>query len=297
MADTDFALVLAGGGVTGVGWETGLLKGLRDAGLDLTGAALIVGTSAGSIVGTQIAAGLDLDVLYARQLEAPDPHFERKPTVDFLQELAKLGPELASLGADQPADEPGLAQPVRAAMGRHASQAGTVPEAERIAIIAHRLTVSEWPQRRLVVTAVDAEDGRFVTWDRDSGVELVVAVASSCAVPLVWPPVTINGRRYIDGGIRSPSNADVAVGYARVVVIAPMGSGTPMGASLLKEKAILERRGATVWVAEADAAAQAAFGPDVLDPSRRAAAAEAGLRQAPRVAEDLAAALAWRPVA
>jgi hypothetical protein len=59
--------------VTGVAWETGLLKGLRDSGLDLTGADLIVGTSAGSIVGTQIAAGLDLDVLYARQLEPPDP--------------------------------------------------------------------------------------------------------------------------------------------------------------------------------------------------------------------------------
>jgi NTE family protein len=207
MAGTDFGLVLAGGGVTGVAWETGLLKGLRDAGLDLTGAQLIVGTSAGSIVGTQIAAGLDLDVLYARQLEAPDPRFERKPSVNFLQELTKLGPELASLGANQPADEPALAQPVRAALGRHASQAATVPEAERIALIAHRLTVSEWPPRRLVVTAVDAEDGSFVKWDQDSGVELVLAV-------------------------------------------------------------------------------------DPLDPAQRSAAAEAGLRQAPRLADDLAAALA-----
>jgi NTE family protein len=294
MADKDFALVLSGGGVTGVAWETGLLKGLRDAGLDLTGADLIVGTSAGSIVGTQIAAGLDLDVLYARQLEPPDPLFERAPAVNILQALAQLGPELASLGANQAPDEPGLAQPARAALGRHALQTATVPEFERFGIIAHRLTVSEWPERRLLITAVDVEDGRFVTWNRDSGVELVLAVASSCAVPLVWPPVTINGRRYMDGGLRSPSNADLAVGYTRVIVVAPMGSSMPMSASLLKEKAVLARDGATVLVAEADAAARAAFGPDVLDPSRRTAAAEAGLRQAATVAESLAGALALR---
>jgi NTE family protein len=288
---TTFALVLSGGGVTGVAWETGLLKGLRDAGLDLTGADLIVGTSAGSIVGTQIAAGLDLDVLYARQLESPDPRLERAPSVNFVEALAGLGPELATLGANQAPDEPGLALAVRVALGRHAGQAVTVPEAERIAMIEHRLTVREWPLRRLLITAVDIEDGRFVIWDRDSEVDVVLAVASSCAVPLVWPPVTIKGRRYMDGGLRSPSNADVAVGCARVIVVAPMGSGTPMGASLVKEKAILARRGATVAVVEADAAALAAFGPDVLDPSRRAAAAEAGVQQAPKVAEALAGAL------
>jgi NTE family protein len=89
-----------------------------------------------------------------------------------------------------------LAQPARAALGRRALQAATVPESERLGIIAHRLTVSEWPeQRRLLITAVDVEDGRFVTWDRDSGVELVLAAASSCAAPLVWRPMTIDGRR------------------------------------------------------------------------------------------------------
>jgi NTE family protein len=277
--------------VTGVAWETGLLKGLRDAGLDLTGADLIVGTSAGSIVGTQIAAGLDLDGLYARQLEAPDPRFERASSVNFVQALTQLGPELAALGANQPADEIGLPLPVRVALGRHASQARTVAEAERVAMIEQRLTVRDWPARRLVVTAVDIADGQFVTWDRDSGVDLVLAVASSCAVPIVWPPVTINGRRYMDGGLRSPSNADLAVGFKRVIVIAPISATTPMGASLAKETVFLEQHGATVLVAEADAESLAAFGPDVLDPAQRAAAAEAGLRQANPVAAALAGAL------
>jgi NTE family protein len=292
MPDGDFALVLSGGGVTGVAWETGLLKGLRDAGLDLTDADLIIGTSAGSIVGSQVAAGLDLDALYARQLDPPDPRFEQQPAVNFLAEFTRLGPELAAAATGQSTDEPGMPLGMRAAIGRHAASAQTVPESERLATIAHRVGVTEWPARRLVVTAVAIDDGEFVTWDRESGVELPLAVASSCAVPLVWPPVTIKGRRYMDGGLRSPSNADLAVGCARVIVIAPLGSVSDLGASLVKERALLERRGARVLVVEADADSLAAFGPDVLDPARRAAAAEAGLRQASSVANSLSGALA-----
>ena len=147
MTEHGLALVLSGGGVTGVAWETGLLKGLRDAGLDLTGADLIVGTSAGSIVGTQIAAGLNLDAMYARQLEPPDPRFEYAPKVDFLQEFAQIGPELMAAASMQPADEPGLPQSARAAIGRRAREAQTAPEAERLEIIARRLTVTDWPTR------------------------------------------------------------------------------------------------------------------------------------------------------
>jgi len=266
MTEHGFALVLSGGGVTGVAWETGLLKGLRDAGLDLTGADLIVGTSAGSIVGTQIAAGLNLDAMYARQLEPPDPRFEYAPKVDFVQEFAQIGPELMAAASMQPADEPGLPQSARAAIGRRAREAQTAPETERLEIIARRLTVTDWPTRRLVVTAVDVDDGSFVTWNRDSGVQLTSAVASSCAVPLVWAPVTINGRRYMDGGVRSGSNADLAVGYERAVVLTPMGSISPLGASLIKEERVLEQSGASVLVLEADAVAREAFGPNPLDP-------------------------------
>ncbi len=290
MADRELALVLSGGGVTGVAWETGLLKGLRDAGVDLTSADLIVGTSAGSIVGTQIAARIDLDTLHARQLQLADPNIERAPSINFLAEMTRLGPELAGYFVGNTSDEPGIPRAARAALGRHALEAATAPETERLAIIAQRLMVSDWPSRRLVVTAVDVEDGRFVTWDRDSGVPVPLAVASSCAVPLVWPPVTINGRRYMDGGLRSPSNADLAVGYARVIVVAPMGAATPMGGSLQKERRILEAQGALVHVIEADAAALEAFGPNVLDPSRRVAAAEAGLRQGAAAAQSLATA-------
>ena len=289
MAERELALVLSGGGVTGVAWETGLLKGLRDAGVDLTSADLIVGTSAGSIVGSQIAAGLDLDMLCARQLATPDPAIERVPQINFAEEMARLGPSLMALLAGQKSDEIGVPQPARVELGRHALQASTAPEAERLEIIRQRLLVSDWPQRPLLLTAIDVEDGRFVTWSRDSGVPLPLAVASSCAVPLVWPPVTIKGRRYMDGGLRSPSNADLAAGYSRVIIVAPLGSSTPMGGSLLKEQQLLESGGARVQMIEADTESLAAFGPNVLDPSRRTAAAEAGLRQARSAAARLTA--------
>ena len=69
-----------------------------------------------------------------------------------------------------------------------------------------------------------ADNGEFVAFEKSSGVSLVDAVAASCAVPGVWPPVTINGRRYIDGGMRSAVNADLAAGYERVVVLAPINT-------------------------------------------------------------------------
>jgi NTE family protein len=84
----------------------------------------------------------------------------------------------------------------------------------------------------------------------------------------------------MDGGVRSPTNADLAAGYARVVIVAPLGSNTELGASLRREEAFLRQQGASVRTIEADAEALAAFGPNVLDPARRRAAAEAGLRQA-----------------
>jgi NTE family protein len=250
--------------------------------VDLASADLIVGTSAGSIVGTQVAAGLDLDVLYGRQLEPPDPRLEPLPPVDFVREMERLGPEMAKLwgGAAQSESDLGMPQTVRAALGRYAVETNTVPEAARLETIVHRLGITAWPQRPLKVTAVAVSDGRFTTWDRDSGVELVSAVASSCAVPLIWPPVTIGGERYMDGGMRSPTNADLAVGYSRVVIVAPLANSPEVSALLRREEALLRQQGASVRTVEADAESLAAFGPNVLDPARRRAAAEAGLKQA-----------------
>ncbi|MGI8336042.1 patatin-like phospholipase family protein [Actinomadura scrupuli] len=269
------ALVLGGGGVTGIAWEWGILTGLREAGVDLTTADLVVGTSAGAAVGAQVAAGVDPAERYAVQLAgaAGEIAARLRPLT-----IARLGwATLRSRGAQQ----------AGAAFGRLALAAITVPEAERRAVIASRLPVQTWPEdRRLLLTAVDAATGEFTVFHSGSGVPLVEAVAASCAVPGVWPPVTIGGRRYIDGGMRSATNADLATGHDRVVVIAPITRGFGPIAGVASQVARLNGK-ATVVSPGQDA--RRAIGRNSLDPSRRAPAARAGHAQAAAVADQVAA--------
>ncbi|GAB2788756.1 patatin-like phospholipase family protein [Amycolatopsis magusensis] len=269
------ALVLGGGGITGIAWEWGILAGLAEAGVDLTGADLVVGTSAGSVVGAQVASGIEAETRYQAQLAPPDGELAAALGRGMLLRFA-----LAMLG-------PAGAQRFRARVGRIALRARTeASEADRIAVIESRLPVREWPERRLLLTAVDAETGRFRTFDRHDGVPLVHAVAASCAVPGVWPPVSIDGRRYIDGGVRSGSNADLAAGADRVVVLAPLPRGIGPMTGVGKQVEAL-RAHASVVLVTPDQAALAAFGRNVLDPANRAAAARAGYAQAAAVLEEV----------
>jgi NTE family protein len=272
----DRALVLGGGGITGIAWELGLLSGLIERGVDLRDADLIVGTSAGSVVGAQIATGVDPEERYTAQLAPPDGE-----VAAALGRAAMLRLGLAVIGRRDP-------QRVRARIGRFALRTRTVPEAERIAVIGRRLPVHEWPRRALRIAAVDAHTGEFVALDRDAGVPLVEAVAASCAVPGIWPPVSTGGRRFIDGGVRSPANADLAAGYARVVVLAPVVRGLGPMVGVDAQVAALRAEGARVAVVSPDAAAVAAIGRNVLDPARRADAARAGRAQSATVVAEVA---------
>jgi NTE family protein len=270
------ALVLGGGGVTGVAWEIGLLAGLAELGVDLTGADLVVGTSAGSVVGADVTSGKSLAELYEAQLAPPTGELP-----------ARLGPGvIAKLGwAMFRSYEPVTA---RARIGKMALAAKTVSEAERRAVISGRLPVHEWPDTRLLITAVDAESGKFTAFDAASGVSLVDAVGASCAVPGVWPPVTIGDRRYVDGGMRSPANVDLATGYERVVVIAPLTRGFGHMQSVARQVGRLGQAAQTA-VVKPDQAALKAIGRNVLDPARRPPAARAGHAQAAAEAERVAA--------
>lgn len=147
-------------------------------------------------------------------------------------------------------------------------------------MIAARVPREDWPDRPLLITAVDAVTGELTAFDAASGVSLVDAVGASCAVPGVWPPVTIAGRRWIDGGIRSPANADLAAGCDRIVVLAPIPRGMRAATSVAAQAATLTRAGRVVAVVSPDQAAVAAIGRNVLDPARRAPAARAGHAQA-----------------
>jgi NTE family protein len=148
-------------------------------------------------------------------------------------------------------------------------------------VIESRLPSHEWPARALKIVAVDAESGQPQVFDNASGVSLVDAVTASCAVPGVWPPATIHGRRYVDGGVRSSANADYAAGASRVLAIVPLGNVELFPSDKTLGQAVDELRasGAEVAIVEPDEASLAAIGASPLDPARRKPAAEAGRTQ------------------
>ncbi|GEJ99837.1 patatin-like phospholipase family protein [Streptomyces sp. ATE26] len=268
------ALVLGGGGVGGIAWITGVLAGLADAGQDVTGADLLLGTSAGSTVSAQLGSGLGLAELYARQVDPALQSAEIMAVMDLEGFAAEIG---AATSATASVPE------LRRAVGRAALAAPTVPEPRRRAVIESRLPSHGWPERALRIVAVDAESGEPRVFDKDSGVPLVDAVAASCAVPGVWPPVSIDGRRYVDGGVRSMANLDYVddTGADRVMVIVPMGMTEPFPSERPVERSVreLRARGAEVVVVAPDEAARAAIGDNPLDPGTRGPAAEAGRAQ------------------
>jgi NTE family protein len=262
------ALVLGGGGVAGIAWELGVLDALLAAGVDLTTADRIVGTSAGSAVGAQLRTGESLESLCARQLVPA----EQSAELQVESSLDSLIEQFAACFEGAP-----NALEVRRRLGAVALGAPTVEEAARIAVIESRLSSHEWSERELLVTAVDAFTGEFRVFDRYSGVPLVSAVTASCAVPGIWPPVTIGDTRFIDGGVNSGTNADLAEGCEVVVIVAPFAGG--FGPTVESEAETLRSTGAIVEVITADIEATEAFGTNVLDPATRAPSLREGRRQ------------------
>ena len=290
------ALVLGGGGPVGIAWESGLLAGLAKGGVDLGTADFIMGTSAGSFVGSRLAFGAETAALADPILaERAPPSGERPrdaPPPADLSPLMRLMGE-AQGGQRDPAE-------VRREIGTFALGAKTMSEDDFIASFGRTLAglpVDAWPPKAFACTAVDALTGEFQLWTGESGFGVGRAVASSCSVPGIYPPVTINGRRYIDGGMRSSTNADQAKGHDLVVVVAVrLAAGGELGeriaARLNAEIAELEAGGAKVIVIGPDPGSQAAMGVNLMDFRKRAEAARAGVAQGEAQAAELAKAWA-----
>jgi NTE family protein len=267
------ALVLGGGGVTGIAWEIGVLSGLLSASVDLRNADVVIGTSAGAYVGAGYASGYDIEQLLVEQLETNDAEVATaasKATVtEWLDAFRAGGADRAKVGAE---------------FGKIAkAHPEPIPLERRRAVVEARLVVREWPAA-LRVTAIDAETGELHVFDSQSGVALLDAVSASSAVPGVWPLEHVNDRGWIDGGMVSTANARLADGYDRVLVIAPMAwaFGEIPGAG---EDVAAMSGDAAVMLASPDERSTAAIGPNPFDPERRGAAASAGQEQGVEVAD------------
>jgi NTE family protein len=280
------ALVLSGGGITGTAWELGVLFGLEENGVDVTHVELIVGTSAGSSVGAQITSGLSLEELYNLQLKPINETVEKQ--VDF--DGHKFRQMMAAAIMSSPDS-----QTARALIGEAALAAPTMEEDERLNMMASRLPVHEWNMdRKLIINAVDAQTGEWVKFDQNSDVPLLLAVSASSAVPGVYPPTTINGLRYIDGGMSSGTNADVAQGYDQVFIIvaepnmiAPAMGPTMHRITFEEELAQLETSGSQVMVITPDEESLQAKGPNPLDANLRGVSAQAGRSQGKKIAGEV----------
>ncbi|MDT5242802.1 MAG: hypothetical protein QOD36_178 [Mycobacterium sp.] len=269
--------MLAGGGLAGIAWETGILQGIADESPETAKALLdldvLVGTSAGSTVAAQLASGLALDVLFDRQTAASSTELNPDVGIDEITALfvtAMLTPNTTTAEKLQK-------------IGSVALSTQTVTEAVRRNVIAQRLPSHDWPDRVLRISAIDTATGELVMFDRSSGVGLIDAVAASCAVPAVWPPVTIDGRRYMDGGVGSSVNLALANDCDIAVVLVPSGRSapSPFGGGAAEE---VDALGGSAFGVYADDESIAAFGPNPLDPACRKPSALAGREQGRRIA-------------
>lgn len=271
------ALVLGGGGVTGIAWEIGMLSGLLAVGVDIRDADAVIGTSAGAFVGAACASGYDIEQLYAEQLQANAAEVSASASQEtvaaWLQAYTVGGADRDRVGAE---------------FGKLArAQPEPVSAETRRAVVESRLVTQDWPAT-LKVTAIDAHTGQLHVFDKLSGVELIDAVSASGAVPGVWPLQRINGRDWIDGGMVSAANAHLADGYDRVVVVAPMPWSFGEVPGAIEDVEALNGNGVATLLAP-DELSMAAIGPNPYDPDRRAPAASAGREQAQRVAAEVAA--------
>jgi NTE family protein len=276
---TQRALVLAGGGYAASAWEIGLIAGMADAGVDVRNADLLVGTSSGARVALHLASGATPEEIFEGRIR-PNPQLaERPPVVDWVQ----LRGDLAR------AKEAGGPTEILREIGSLAlAAAGDGNGAARREIVAAQLPMQNWPEQRLLITAINAQTGERFAFDRNSGIDLVDAVIASTAF-FGWPPALFRGHHYIDGGFYSSDNADLATGFDRVMILAlQLPSGVPSMSLVSMDATVktLREGGALVEVVHPDEdtlAALAAAG-GVMNPTVSEPAARAGRLQGGRIA-------------
>jgi NTE family protein len=276
-------VVFGGGGSVGVAWETGIAAGLLAGGLDLRDADAFIGTSAGAVVSANLAHGRDpRETLRRLREESPPP-----AAGEWERDAATIGEIFRIWGGGEATTTEG-----RARVGALALEAKTMPEDVWLTGY-ERNEWPGWPAKRLLACAVECETGEFRRFDASSGVPFVRAVAASCTIPGIFPPVAIGGLHYIDGAVRSWTTADIALDEQpeRVLIIAPAGVPGPgvrglAARQVVEEMAALAAAGVEARLVELDDAARP-LAENLMDASRREAIAAAGEAQARRIAGEL----------
>jgi NTE family protein len=294
-------LVLGAGGVTGGAFHAGVLAALADvAGWDARDADLIVGTSAGSVTGATLRAGLSPTDMAARargeSLSAEGVALFRRLRMPVAPTAPPTGPRLRMGRPHAPEvlaaalRRPWQVRPASIAAGL--LPAGTVPTDEIVRAMT-AMHPDGWPAKPLWVCAVRSRDGALAVFGRDDHPPVALAVAASCAIPGFFAPVEIDGARYVDGGAHSTTNLPTVVGQPLdlVVVSAPMARS--IGRAQLWGEVGRVRRQTPVVVFRPLPDDERAMGLNAMDPSRRGAvvrqAYESAARRLAKGGEDLAA--------
>ncbi len=259
-------------------------------------ADLVIGTSAGATAAAQVRSGIPpaelLASVLSEQVRPAGQNRERPPSLP----MATVFERMRAIGAAATS-----AADLQRAMGAFGLESDSILEPareQRRATVAARLPRPEWSERPMIVTAIDAHTGELAAFDRDSGVDLVDAVTASCALPGLVPTHSINGARYIDGGVRSAENADLASGYANVLVLSPLGGRSQTEprqfeglrrapewrTDLASQVEALRKQGSRVEVITPDADSRAAMGTNLMDLATRIPTARAGFAQGRREA-------------
>jgi len=284
------ALVLGGGGPVGEAWESGVLVALEEKGIDLSRADIIIGTSAGAIVGARLASRMSSsDLMKAALVRADGP-----PPPQASRQAPIAPPDLSfMIDKFREADAGKLPQQaMRVEVGQWALKAPpVVSEADFVAGYLRLFPEKRWPNPVFECTSVEAEDGSFHLWNESSGVAPALAVAASCALPGLFAPITIDGHRYMDGGVRSATNADLARGYKTVLILAPtVGQTHPIAThgDFPNELKILHASGSRAVVIVPDEASLKVFDENLGDEGNRSPAANAGLVEGRSKADEIA---------
>jgi NTE family protein len=303
-------LVLGAGGVVGAAYHSGVLAALDAAGFDARDADVIVGTSAGSGMGATLRAGLSPADHFARARDEPVSEAGGR-LLSHAGSPAPLPTSRVQVGRLPRPANPALLMPWRL-LRPSVALAGLLPEGNvDVRVVGDRLRSmhAAWPSRPLWICTVRLRDGRLVVLGRDARpqVDVATAVEASSAIPAFFTPVVIDGDRHVDGGVHSPTNADLLAQppapLRHVIIVSPMSAtpralraptftGRPLFARRLRrEVRALQQAGLAVHTFQPTPADIAVMGLNAMDFSRRGEVASVARDSASARASDVVAAL------